>query len=61
MTHQILGVFGILGAQHPMAGVLQVERNQLLYRGFVFNHQNIGRHREMGIQLLACDNSTKHT
>jgi len=38
------GAFGVPGADHVVSGVLQVNRDQLLDSGLVFDQQDVGGH-----------------
>ena len=45
VADELARLLGVAGAEHVVAGVLQVEREQLLDRRLVFDYQDVGGHR----------------
>ena len=47
VAHQPCRLLGVAGAQHVVAGVLQIERQELLDGRFVFDHEDVRGHRHV--------------
>ena len=45
---ELARLLGVARAEHVMAGVLEVQRQELLDRGLVFDHEDIGGHGREG-------------